>query len=106
MSAVRTSVSIANASSAASVIAEIFRSASARRRFGADASVCVFVLVIVSVDGHRLRVERQLREEVLRSREDDQCHHACEASDKGGDQKGVPDAGGCLRAEDRSVRAG
>ena len=77
------------------MIAAMLRSASARRRFGADASVFVFVLVIGSVDGHRLRVEPQLREEVLRARENRQCHHAGEASDEGGDQERVarfPDA--------------
>src|SRR5256714_5222038 len=92
ISAMLTSGSLASASRAALVIAEILRSASARRRFGADASVFVFVLVIGSVDGHRLRVERQLREEVLRAREDRQCNHAGEASDESGDQEGVPDA--------------
>ena len=69
ISAMLTSGSLASASSAALVIAVMLRSASARRRFGADASVFVFVLVISSVDGHRLRVERQLREEVLCARE-------------------------------------
>src|SRR3954451_11428356 len=93
ISAMLTSGSLASASSAALVIAEMLRSASARRRFGADASVFVFVLVIGSVDGHCLRVERQLREEVLRAREDGQCHHAGEASDESGDQERMPDSG-------------
>src|SRR3954451_8623675 len=91
ISAMLTSGSPAKASRAALVIAAMLRSASARRRFGADASVVVLVLVIGSVDGHRLRVERQLREEVLRARENGQCQHAGEASDEGGDQEGVPD---------------
>src|SRR4051794_35228554 len=101
-----TSGSPASASRAAFVIAEMLRSASARRRFGADASVVVLVLAIGSVDGHRLRVQRQLREEVLRAREEYQCRHAGEASEECGDQERVSDSGRRLRAEDRAARPG
>src|SRR3954468_13250970 len=106
ISAMLTSGSLANASRAALVIEAMLRSASALRRFGADASVVVSVFVIGSVDRHCLRVERQLREEVLRAREDGQCQHTCEASDERGDQEGVPDSGCGLRAEDRAARPG
>src|SRR4051794_16253166 len=101
-----TSGSFASASRAALVIETMLRSASARRRFGADASVVVFVLVIGSVDRHRLRVEPKLCEEVLRARENRQSNHAGEASDEGGDQERVPDTGGCLRAQRRSACSG
>src|SRR6266566_3169451 len=103
ISAMLTSGSLASASRAASVIAEMLRSASARRRFGADALVFVFVLVIDSVDRHRLWVELQLREEVLRAWENRHRHHAGEASDESGDQECVPDPRSGLRAEDRSA---
>src|SRR3954471_12473465 len=106
ISAMLTSGSLAKASSAALVIEAMLRSASARRRFGADASVSVFVLVIRSVDGHCLRVERQLCEEVLCARENGHGHHAGEASDESGDQERVPDSGCCLRPEDRSACPG
>src|SRR5579862_3977220 len=101
-----TSGSLASASRAALVIEAMLRSASARRRFGADASVFVFVLVIGSVDGHRLWVERELREEMLRAWENRECHDAGEASDEGGDQEGVPDSGCGLRADNRSACPG
>src|ERR1051326_655410 len=103
ISAMLTSGSSASASRAALVIAAMLRSASARRRFGADASVFGFVLVIGSVDGRRLRVEPQLCEEVLCARENRESRHAGEASDEGGDQERVPDAGCRLRAEDRAA---
>src|SRR5437762_4169435 len=103
ISAMLTSGSLASASRAASVIAEMLRSASARRRLGADASVSVFVLDIDSVDRHRLWVELQLREEVLRAWENRHRHHAGETSDESGDQERVPDPRRRLRAEDRSA---
>src|SRR5690348_8538395 len=99
-----TSGSSASASSAAFVMEAMLRSASARRRFGADAVVVVFG--IDSVDGHRLRVELQLREEVPRVWENRKCHQARERSDRGGDEEGVADTGGRLRADDRSARPG
>src|SRR4051794_37923802 len=106
ISAMLTSGSLASASRAAWVMEAMLRSASARRRFGADAFACVFAFVIDSVDGHGLRVEPQLREEVVRARENGQCDHAREASDQGGDQERVPDSGCCLRADHRSARPG
>src|SRR5690349_7654235 len=94
--------SLASAPSAASMIAWMLRSACARR-LRADASVFVFVFAIGSVDRHRLRVERQLGEEVLGTRENRQRKHAGEASAQSGDQECVADPGGCLRAEDCSA---
>src|SRR6266576_5976205 len=101
-----TSGSLANASRAPSMMEAMLRSASARRRFGADALVFVFVLLIDSVDRHRLRAELQLREEMLRAREKRQCHQAGERSDTCGDQERAPDSRRCLWAEDCPARAG
>src|SRR4051812_14593703 len=98
--------SLASASSAAWVIAATFRSASARRRFGADASVFVFAFGIGSMNGHRLRVQPQLREEVLCARENRKGHQASERSDGRGDEERVSDPGCCLRPEDRPAGPG
>src|SRR3954471_21987856 len=103
ISAMLTSGSLASASRAASVMEAMLRSASARRGFEADALICVFAFVIDSVDRHRLRVEPQLCEEVVGAGKNGECHHAREASDKGGDQECVPDPGCCVRAEHRSA---
>jgi AcrR family transcriptional regulator len=58
------------------------------------------------VNGHRLRVQAQLREEVLGAGENHHCHEAAERSDEGGDQERVSDPGGGMRAEDRPGASG
>ena len=57
----------------------MLRSASARRRFGADASACDFVLLIGQWTGIACGLSRSFARKCLRARENGECHQAGEA---------------------------
>src|SRR5918995_5420423 len=88
ISAMLASGSVANASSAASRIEAMLRSASARLRLLVEVALGL-VLGMASVDRHCLWREPQLRQKMPGRREHDQCDQACHHSEATGPQEPV-----------------